>query len=118
MAEFGDLTELDVTDGDTDEYDIFDEPNLIELDGEIYEIIDSLSYEGETYFAITPYLEDDEDGEDEVEFAILKETEPEDGEDVEDDEIILASLDDDELTDKVAELFYANFEEMFDEDGD
>ncbi len=87
---------------------------LVDEEGQeqMFELLDSLEYEGETYYALTPYLEDDEailanDGE----VVILKST-------YEGNEEVLVSVDDDELFDKLGDLFMDRFAELFEDDDD
>lgn len=83
------------------------EADIVDLDGEPYEIIDSLSCDGTNYVALIPYSED-EQAEGDVEFIILKEVE--DGED-----FYLGTVDDEELYSKIGEAFLKHFNEMFDD---
>ena len=86
------------------------EPEIVELDGERFEVIDGIEYEGKTYLALAPYVEDLDDEEDETEFIILCQEEEEDG-------FVLTTLDDDVLYDKIGEKFLEHFNELFaDED--
>lgn len=87
---------------------------LVDEDGQeqMFELLDSLEYEGDTYYALTPYLEDAEailadDGE----VVILKST-------YENDEEVLISVDDDDLFDKLGNLFMDRFAELFEDDDD
>ncbi|MDR2558856.1 MAG: DUF1292 domain-containing protein [Oscillospiraceae bacterium] len=82
--------------------------DIIELDGEQFEIIDALVYEDVNYLALIPYDENEEEDEDaEIEFIVLKEVE-------EDGEYFLSTIDDDELSDKIGEMFLAHFDEFMD----
>lgn len=85
---------------------------LVDEEGkeQMFELLDSLEYEGETYYALTPYLDDAEailadDGE----VVILKST-------YEDNEEVLISVDDDDLFDKLGDLFMDRFAELFEDD--
>lgn len=87
---------------------------LVDEEGQeqMFELLDSLEYEGETYYALTPYLDDAEailadDGE----VVILKST-------YEDNEEVLVSVDDDELFDKLGDMFMDRFAELFEDDDD
>lgn len=91
---------------DLDEY----EPDIVELDGEPFEIIDTLEYNGENYVALVSYVEDMDSEPDETEFIILKEVEEEDG------EFYLATLDDDDLYSEIGDKFLEHFNELFEED--
>jgi len=95
-----------------DEKIIHDEADseIIDLDGEPFISVGELEYEGETYVALTPYNEEEdeedevsEDGDEEAEFVILREVE-------ENGEYFLATIDDDELYDKIGEMFLEVFE--------
>jgi len=81
-----------------------DEGNEFEL-----EHLDTLEYEGVTYMAFTPFKEDAKD-DDDIEIVILK-VEEEDGEE------ILATVDDEDLLDRVYEQFMQRVEEA-EEDGE
>ncbi|MCL2637631.1 MAG: DUF1292 domain-containing protein [Oscillospiraceae bacterium] len=84
------------------------EADIIELDGEQFEIIDALTYEDVNYLALIPYDENEEEDEDaEVEFIVLREVE-------EDGEFFLATIDDEALSDKIGEMFLSHFDEMMD----
>jgi uncharacterized protein YrzB (UPF0473 family) len=80
-----------------------DEGNEFEL-----EHLDTLEHEGETYMAFTPVKEDDSD--EEIEIVILK-VEEEDGEE------ILVTVDDEDLLDRVYELFMQRIEDA-EQDGE
>lgn len=87
---------------------------LVDEEGkeQMFELLDSLEYEGDTYYALTPYLKDAEailadDGE----VVILKST-------YEGDEEVLVSVDDDDLFDKLGDLFMERFAELFEDDDD
>jgi uncharacterized protein YrzB (UPF0473 family) len=87
--------------------DFFEEDaEIVDLDGEPFVVIGELEYESGTYLALVPYGEED-DGEDEIEFVILKEVE-------EDGEYFLATIDDEELYAKIGGMFL----ELFDEEDD
>ncbi len=87
---------------------------LVDEDGkeQMFELLDSLEYEGDTYYALTPYLTDAEailadDGE----VVILKST-------YEKNEEVLVSVDDDDLFDTLGNLFMDRFAELFEDDDD
>jgi hypothetical protein len=82
---------------------------VIDLDGEPFEVIGELEYEGVTYFALIPFAEDEEDEEEELEFVILKEVQ-------ENDEPYLATIDDDDFYEKIGELFLKMFVEQSQDD--
>ena len=81
----------------------------MELDGEQFEVIDAICYDGQNYVALVPYSESDELENDDVEFIILKEVE--DG-----DEYMLSTVDDEELYDEVGEAFIEHLNSLFDDD--
>lgn len=97
-------------------------PDLYELEDEegnkqTFELLDVMDYEDERYYALTPYFEEDEAQamlEDSGEVVILKsELDEQTGEE------ILASIEDDELYERIGGLFMERIEEMFDfGDGD
>ncbi|MCL2077517.1 MAG: DUF1292 domain-containing protein [Oscillospiraceae bacterium] len=91
------------------------EPDIVELDGEPFEIIDAMEYEGANYLALIPYDEnadfEDMDGEEETEFIVLREVE-------ENGEYFLSTIDDDRLSDKIGDLFLARFDALFSESGE
>lgn len=91
----------------SDEY----EPQIVELDGEPFEVIDAICYDGQNYVALVPYTEDDEMEDDNLEFLILKEVE-------ENGEYMLATVDDDALYDEVGEAFIEHLETVFGDDHD
>lgn len=73
-----------------------------------FEIIDALEYEGDSYYALLPVYDDEEDQqEDEGEYYIFQTVE-EDG-----DEFLL-EVEDDALLDKLAAEFEKRFDELFD----
>lgn len=88
---------------------------LVDEDGkeQTFEVLAETEYEGEVYYAMTPYYENPEEVvEDDGLLVILKST-------YENDEEILVSVDDDETFDKVGEIFMSILEDMFeDECGD
>ncbi len=84
---------------------------LTDDDGVEYELehLDTLEHEGVTYMAFIPA--DTPDDETEVDLIILKATE-------EDDEEVLATLDSEEETEKIYELFMERMSEEDDEQED
>jgi len=81
---------------------------VIDLDGAQHEIIGELEHEGVVYLALIPYNEEEEeDDEKEAEFTILKEVE-------EGDEVFLATVDEDDMYEKIG----AKFLKMFEDEGD
>ena len=103
MPEEKDL--LNEQDNELEEY----EPQIVELDGEPFEVIDAVCYDGQNYVALVPYTEDDELESDEIEFVILKEVEN-------DGEYALATVDDEDLYNEVGEIFIEHFSDVLDED--
>ncbi len=97
----------------TDENEDFDEyePQIVELDGESFEVIDAICYDGQNYVALVPYTEEDEMESEDLEFLILKEVE-------ENGEYMLATVDDDALYDEVGEAFIEHLETVFDDEHD
>ena len=87
------------------------EPQIVELDGEPFEVIDAVCYDGQNYVALVPYTESDELDEEEVEFIILKEVE-------ENGEYMLATVDDEELYNEVGEAFIEHLGEVFGDEHD
>lgn len=96
-------------------------PDLYELmdesgEKQVFELLDCMEFEGETYYALTPFYDEDQAAElldDPGELVILRvEYDDETGEE------ILASIDDDALFDRVGEAFIARLEEMYDFDED
>ena len=87
------------------------EPQIVDLDGEPFEVIDAICYDNRNYVALVPYTEEDEmEGED-LEFLILKEVE-------ENGEYMLATVDDDKLYDEVGQAFIEHLETVFGDDCD
>ena len=85
------------------------EPDIVELDGEKFEVVDAMEFDGVNYLALIPYDENEEDDEeDEAEFIVLQEVE-------ENGKYFLATIDDDELADKIGNLFLERFDELLDE---
>ena len=96
-----------------DEFEEY-EPQIVELDGEKFEVIDAICYDGQNYVALVPYSESDELEDDDVEFIILKEVE-------ENGEYMLSTVDDEELYDEVGEAFIEHLNSVFgdeEHDGD
>ena len=91
-----------------DEFEEF-EPQIVELDGEQFEVIDAICYDGQNYVALVPYTESDELEEEDVEFIILKEVQ-------EGDEYMLATVDDEELYNEVGEAFIEHLDSLFGDD--
>lgn len=91
-------------------------PDLFELEDEngekqTFELLDAMEYEGEKYYALTPFFENAEESlQDSGEVIILKSTFDENNDE------ILASIDDDEEYEKIGGLFMERIEEMFEFD--
>lgn len=92
-------------------------PDLYELmdesgEKQTFELLDCMEYEGETYYALTPFYEEDQAEDmlnDSGELVILKvEYDEETGEE------ILASIDDEDLFDRIGEAFIKRLEDMYD----
>ena len=81
------------------------EPQIIDLDGEQFEIIDGICYDGTNYVALVPFTEEEDDSE-EGSFIILKEVE-------EKGECGLETVDKEELYDEVGQAFIEHFNEIF-----
>ena len=92
-------------------------PDLYTLEDEdgneqTFEMLDAMEYEGEKYFAITPYFEDPEEMlEDSGAVVILKS-------DFDGDEEIMVSIDNDDEYEKIGNIFMKRIEEMFAFDDD
>ncbi len=107
---------------DEKDFEMNDEymPDLYELEDEngdkqSFELLDVMEYEGEKYYALTPYFDEDEAErmlEDSGEVVILR------SEFDENNDEILASIDDDEEYEKIGELFMQRIDEMFEFDDD
>ncbi|MBQ1696652.1 MAG: DUF1292 domain-containing protein [Bacteroidales bacterium] len=74
-----------------------------------FEVVDTLDYEGETYYALQEYFEnvedlDNRDENDDIEILILKRT-------VEDGEESFDTITDDDLFDKLTAMFDARMDE-------
>lgn len=92
-------------------------PDLYELEDEngnkqTFEMLDAMEYEGERYYALTPYYENAEESlEDSGEVVILKsELDEETGEE------IMASIEDEALYETIGNIFMERIEEMFEFD--
>ena len=81
-----------------------DDITIVELEGEQYEIVDTILYEDKSYVAITPYSEED-DGE--GDFTILELVDDPDNE----DECILKTVDDEALYTAIGDEFLKRFAE-------
>ena len=88
-----------------------DEVSIIELEGEQYEVIDSVTYDGKLYVAIIPYDEND-DGENDVEFTILEVAD----DPADEENCIMRTVDDDDLYSKIGEEFLKRFDSIEDDE--
>ena len=78
--------------------------------GQVFEMLDAMEYEGEKYYALTPYYENPEETlGDDGEVVILKS-------DFDGDEEIMVSIDDDEEYERIGNIFMKRIEEMFEFD--
>lgn len=87
------------------------EPVVVDLDGEQFEIIDTVEVDGRNYAALTPYTEEDEMEDEEIEFIILEICDDGEG-----DECTLKTVDDEELYTKIGDEFIKLFAEEFPEE--
>lgn len=85
------------------------EPQIVDLDGEQFEVIDAICYDDQKYVALVPYTESDELEEDDVEFIVLKEVE-------QNGEYMLSTVDDDELYDEVGQAFIEHLNSVYGDD--
>ena len=86
-------------------------PVVVDLDGEQFEIIDTVEFEGKNYAALTPYTETDDLEEEEVEFIILEICDDEESE-----ECTLKTVDDEELYSRIGDKFIEVLTVDFDEE--
>lgn len=87
------------------------EPVVVDLDGEQFEIIETIEFEDKMYAALTPYTEEDELDEEDVEFIILEVIDDEESE-----QCTLKTVDDEELYSKIGDEFMKIFTEEFDDE--
>ena len=100
--------EIAENDGEREFFTLTDEEgNEVE-----FELIDSVDYQGVTYYAMIPADAEGDSDDGFQEYVILKMEKDEDGEDM------LVTLDDDEEFDNVADIFDDRFSEEVDYDGD
>lgn len=78
-----------------------------------FELLDVMEYEGERYYALTPYYGDDHDSllEDDGEVVILKE-------EIVEDEPMLVSIEEDEEYEKIGGIFLERLNEIYDDEDD
>ena len=76
-----------------------------------FELLDVMEYEGERYYALTPYYGNDHDAllEDDGEVVILKE-------EMVDDEPMLVSIEEDDEYEKIGGLFLERLNEIYDDE--
>lgn len=92
-------------------------PDLYTLEDEdgneqTFEMLDAMEYEGEKYFALTPYFDDPQDMlSDSSEVVILKS-------DFDGDEEIMVSIDNDDEYEKIGNIFLKRIEEMYEFEDD
>ena len=87
---------------------------LVDENGEeqTFELLDAMEYEGERYYALTPYYPNAEDLlNDDGELTILKS-------EFVDDEEMMVSIENDEGFEKIAEIFLERIEAIFEEPED
>lgn len=87
------------------------EPQIVDLDGDSFEIIDGICYDGQNYVALVPFSEDEEPESEDVEFIILKA-------DDEGDETTLSTVDDEALYDEIGEAFIEHLNSLFGDEHD
>ena len=90
-----------------------DELAIIELEGEKYEVIDTVIIDGHSYIALVPYDESDELDED-VEFTILEITD----DPADEENCILKTIDDEELYQSIGDAFLEKFDSYEDEENE
>lgn len=85
---------------------------LTDEDGkeQTFELLDSMEYEGETYYALTPYYEDGQAALDDSGAVIILKSE------YTDDEEIMVTIDNDEEHERVGAVFMEKLNAMFDFD--
>ncbi|MDR0946547.1 MAG: DUF1292 domain-containing protein [Ruminococcus sp.] len=89
-----------------DLYTLVDEDNVETK----FELVDVMEYEGERYYAMTPYFEDDSEAlEADAEIIILKS-------EVDGDEEILITVDDDVLYEKIGNMFLERINAEFEDE--
>ena len=92
------------------ENDEMPEIPIIELEGEQYEVIDTVTVDGRNYVALLPFEELDDDREEE-EFTILEILD----DPADEENCTLKTIDDEELYDRIGDAFLKQFE-MYDEE--
>ena len=108
------MSDINNTMDDMNEYT----PDLYELEDEsgekhVFELLDAMEYEGEKYYALTPYFEDPSEAlEAAGDLVILRSDFDENNEE------ILSSIEDDDEFEKIGEIFLKRIDEMFDFEDD
>lgn len=92
-------------------------PDLYTLEDEegneqTFEMLDAMEYEGEKYFALTPYFENPEDMLDDSGAVVILKSE------IVGDEEMMVSIENDEEYEKIGNIFMQRIEEMFAFDDD
>lgn len=106
---FKEHEEPELGDSESDEPD---EVTIIELEGERYEIVDVVQYNGKDYVAVTPFDDvPDYDNDENGEFTILEVSDDPDDE----DSCVLKTVDDEELYTLIGDLFLERFADIEDE---
>lgn len=86
-------------------------PVVIDLDGEPFEIMETIELDGKMYAALTPYTEEDELSDEDVEFIILEVID-----EPESEQCTLKTVDDEELYTKIGDEFMKIFADAFGDD--
>ncbi len=77
-----------------------------------FEMIDFMEVDGQLYYAMIPYYENEKEiDEENEEFVILKEVHDDESEN--DDDVLLASIDDEDEYEKIGNMFMEKFAELF-----
>ena len=98
----------------SDELELLDEeyePVVVDLDGEQFELMETTELDGKMYAALTPYTEDDELPDEDVEFIILEVID-----DPESELCTLKTVDDEELYTRIGDEFMKIFSDAYDEE--
>lgn len=98
----------------SDELELLDEeyePVVVDLDGEQFELMETTELDGKMYAALTPYTEDDELSDEDVEFIILEVID-----DPESELCTLKTVDDEELYTRIGDEFMKIFSDTYDEE--
>lgn len=98
----------------SDELELLDEeyePVVVDLDGEQFELMETTELDGKMYAALTPYTEDDELSDEDVEFIILEVID-----DPESELCTLKTVDDEELYTRIGDEFMKIFSDAYDDE--